>query len=204
LQIKGSTFHGRWSFDAALLDWTWTRWYDAKKRTIGKHRKNSDRTIYTFVTLNFSRRDVAWTDLDTGMLDKLGCKSHDLHDRRVYPRRLHFSVDNSVVCFRPRQPDTPQGGQRTQDCQSRIPPRLTNQIHDFLDGRRRLILNIQLHSPDRGKGCSGTLWQRKELTDEEDRPILELHARYGRKWSLIARQLPDPEANQIKNHIFLK
>jgi hypothetical protein len=41
---------------------------------------------------------------------------------------------------------------------------------------------------------------RKEWSEDEDRLILELHAQYGPRWTQIVLQLPDREANQIKNH----
>jgi hypothetical protein len=45
MMLKGSTFHGCWLFNAALLDWTRTCWYEAQKRRTRIHRKSSNRTI---------------------------------------------------------------------------------------------------------------------------------------------------------------
>ncbi len=40
---------------------------------------------------------------------------------------------------------------------------------------------------------------RQSWTSEEDRLILDLHAQFGNKWAVIARQIPGRTDNQIKN-----
>ncbi|KAH9313557.1 hypothetical protein KI387_022184, partial [Taxus chinensis] len=41
--------------------------------------------------------------------------------------------------------------------------------------------------------------KRGSITPEEERLILDLHARFGNRWSLIAEKIPGRTDNEIKN-----
>lgn len=48
------------------------------------------------------------------------------------------------------------------------------------------------------------LWEllfRDKWTKEEDRELVRLAGRIGRKWSLIAREMPGRTENQVKNRL---
>lgn len=84
----------------------------------------------------------------------------------------------------------------------------------------RLLRYITIHGPGRwsalakasglqrcGKSCR-LRWvnylrpdlKRGSITPEEERTILELHARWGNRWSLIAENMPGRTDNEIKNY----
>nr|ASR18109.1 R2R3MYB24 [Ginkgo biloba] len=84
----------------------------------------------------------------------------------------------------------------------------------------RLLRYIRLHGPGRwsalakasglqrcGKSCR-LRWvnylrpdlKRGSITPEEERVILDLHARWGNRWSLIAEKMPGRTDNEIKNY----
>ncbi|XP_011042043.1 PREDICTED: transcription factor MYB59-like [Populus euphratica] len=42
--------------------------------------------------------------------------------------------------------------------------------------------------------------KRGKMTPQEERLVLELHARWGNRWSRIARKLPGRTDNEIKNY----
>ncbi|KAH9306043.1 hypothetical protein KI387_010447, partial [Taxus chinensis] len=83
----------------------------------------------------------------------------------------------------------------------------------------RLLRCIKIHGPSRwsalarvsglqrcGKSCR-LRWvnylrpdlKRGSITPEEERLILDLHARFGNRWSLIAEKIPGRTDNEIKN-----
>lgn len=84
----------------------------------------------------------------------------------------------------------------------------------------RLLRYITIHGPGRwsalakasglqrcGKSCR-LRWvnylrpdlKRGSITPEEERIILDLHARWGNRWSLIAEKMPGRTDNEIKNY----
>ena len=46
------------------------------------------------------------------------------------------------------------------------------------------------------------LAKKKEWTPEQDRLLLSLHKKFGPKWSLIMKHIPDRTSNQIKNRFY--
>lgn len=44
--------------------------------------------------------------------------------------------------------------------------------------------------------------KNEDWTDEEDRKIIELYTRIGRKWSTISKHLPGRPENKIKNRFY--
>ncbi|EOY34142.1 Myb domain protein 48 isoform 1 [Theobroma cacao] len=90
---------------------------------------------------------------------------------------------------------------------------LVNFVHLFGDRRWDFIakvsgLKVWRETTDRtGKSCR-LRWvnylhpglKRGKMTPQEERLVLELHAKWGNRWSRIARKLPGRTDNEIKNY----
>ncbi|KAF8053380.1 hypothetical protein N665_1422s0004 [Sinapis alba] len=83
---------------------------------------------------------------------------------------------------------------------------LVNFVHMFGDRRWDFVAKVSGLNRT-GKSCR-LRWvnylhpglKRGKMTPEEERLVLELHAKWGNRWSKIARKLPGRTDNEIKNY----
>ncbi|GLT67106.1 hypothetical protein SLA2020_394370 [Shorea laevis] len=83
---------------------------------------------------------------------------------------------------------------------------LVNFVHVFGDRRWDFIAKVSGLTRT-GKSCR-LRWvnylhpglKRGKMTPQEERLVLELHAKWGNRWSRIARKLPGRTDNEIKNY----